>query len=371
MSLKRRSMTYRGSWAALMLALAATGCAKAPAASPAPPPRLVTVTRVETRTLAGGLETSGLMVSREEAAVSAETPLAGYRVARVFVEPDARVAQGQPLVQLDDTLLRSQIAQQQALVAQQQVAADQAAEQAQDVAGLEGQGVLSTEQINQRKFQAKAAKAELDAQEAALKDLQTRDGRMIVRSPVAGLILTRNVRPGDVAGGSTPMFTLARDSLVELEAQVAEGDLAGIKVGDAVQVALPDGATVRGFVRLIYPSVDPQTKLGKVRVALPVRPDLRPGGYGRAVFTGLQRTVLAVPETAIRYEADGASVMVLDSTNHVHQMPVETGEHSSGFVELTQGPPAGSRVLLGGSTFVLSGDQVRPTEVADVSQGTP
>lgn len=167
------------------------------------------------------------------------------------------------------------------------------------------------------------------------------------------------------------MFTLARDSLVELEAQVAEGDLAGIKVGDAVQVALPDGATVRGFVRLIYPSVDPQTKLGKVRVALPVRPDLRPGGYGRAVFTGLQRTVLAVPETAIRYEADGASVMVLDSTNHVHQMPVETGEHSSGFVELTQGPPAGSRVLLGGSTFVLSGDQVRPTEVADASQGTP
>ena len=73
---------------------------------------------------------------------------------------------------------------------------------------------------------------------------------MIIRAPVAGLILTRNVRPGDIAsvGGTTPMFTMARDGLVELEAQVAEGDMAGIHVGDAVAVKLPDGSSVTGSV---------------------------------------------------------------------------------------------------------------------------
>jgi HlyD family secretion protein len=361
MRMRLSNMTTRGMVAALLLALATAGCAKKADVAAAPPPRVVSVAPVETRTLAGGLQTSGLLVSREEAAVYAESPLAGYRVARVFVEPDARVTKGQALVQLDDTLLRSQIAQQAALVAQQKVAAEQADEQARHISGLEGQGVLSTEQIDQRKFQARSTHAALDAQTAQLRDLQTRDERMTIRAPVGGLVLERSVRPGDVAGGATtPMFRLARDSLVELEAQVAEGDLAGIKVGDAVQVALPDGASVQGSVRLVYPSVDPQTKLGKVHVSLPVRPDLRPGGFGRAVFTGLNRTVNAVPETAIRYEADGASVMVVGADNRVKQVPVKTGEHSGGYVELLQGPAVGARVLLGGSTFVLAGDQVRP-----------
>jgi HlyD family secretion protein len=357
---------------ALLLALTAAGCARKAEVAAAPPPRVVNVARVETRTLVGGLESSGVLVSREEAAVYAETPLAGYRVAKVYVEPDARVTMGQPLVQIDDTLLRSQISQQTAMVAQQKVAADQADEQAGHVSGLEGQGVLSTEQIDQRRFQARSAHAALDAQIAQLRDLQTRDARMTVRAPVGGLVLERNVRPGDVAGGgANPMFRIARDSLVELEAQVAEGDLAGIKVGDAVEVSLPDGSQVQGAVRLIYPAVDPQTKLGKVRVSLPVRADLRPGGFGRAVFTGLSRSAPAAPEIAIRYDADGASMMVVGSDNKVRQVAVKAGQHLGGYVELVQGPPVGSRVLLGGSTFVLPGDEVKPEQLRPAQVASP
>jgi len=371
MIVRTNTMTNWALAAALMLALVAGGCAKKAAVAAPPPPRAVNVALIETRTLAGGLETSGLLVSREEAAVYAETPLAGYRVARVYVEPDAHVTSGQPLVQLDDTLLRSQIAQQVALVAQQQVAAEQAAEQSQHVAGLEGKGVLSTEQIDQRKYQARSARAALDAQTAQLRDLQTRDARMTIRAPVGGLVLDRTVRPGDVAGGANPMFRLARDSLVELEAQVAEGDLAGIKVGDAVQVTLPDGAIVQGAVRLIYPAVDPQTKLGKVRVSLPVRPDLRPGGFGRATFTGQARSVEAAPETAVRYDADGASMMVVGPDNRVRQVAVKLGQHVGGYVELVQGPPVGARVLLGGSTFVLPGDEVKPAQLRSDQSPAP
>ncbi len=355
---------------ALMAALALVGCHK-PAAVAGPPAggsRTVRVVTVELRPLHGGLETSGVLISREEAAVNAEQALDGFRVLKVFVEPDAYVRQGQPLAQLDDTLLRAQIAQAQAQVAEQKVAADQADLQAKDVQGLDKQGILSTEQIDQRRFQARSAHAALDAQIAALNDLETREQRMVIRAPVAGLVLTRNVRPGDIASASatTPMFTIARDGLIELEAQVAEGDMAGIHVGDAVAVKLPDGSTVNGSVRLIEPGIDPQTKLGKVHVQLPARPDLRPGGFGRASFTGLTRTVLAAPETAIRYDADGASVMMVGAGDHVQQVPVKTGAHEGGYVELLQGPPAGSRVLMGSSAFVLPGDVVNP--IVDTTQ---
>jgi len=353
--------------AALVVALVAlggslAGCGKkpAPVVDDRANARSVRVGYVEMRALAGGLSTSGVLVSREEAAVNSE--LSGYRVAKVYVEADAHVTAGQPLVQLDDTLLKAQIAQQTALVAQQQVAAEQADQQADDVKGLDGQGVLAKEQIDQRRFQARTSRATLAAQVAALNDLKTRNERLTIRAPVGGLVLERNVRPGDISAVSatTPMFRMARDSLVELEAQVDEGSMAGIRVGDPVQVTIPDGAVITGRVRLIDPNIDAQTKLGKIRVSLPVRADLRPGGFGRAVFVGLKRTVPAAPETAIRYDANGASMMVVGADDRVSQVPVRTGDHSGGYAELLQGPPAGSRVLMGAAAFVLPGDAVKP-----------
>jgi len=345
---------------AVALLFGLSGCGKKPVAAP-PGPRAVRVTTVQDRALGGGATASGVLVAREDAAVSPE--LSGYNVAKVFVEADAYVKQGQPLAQLDDTLLRSQIAQQTALVAEQKAAAEQATQQAADVAGLDNQGVLSKEQIDQRRFQARTAQAALDAQEAQLKDLQTRDGLMTIRAPVAGLILQRNVRPGDVAAlGGTPMFTMARDGLIELDAQLAEGDFVGVKVGDPVRVTLPDGSTMTGNVRLIMPSIDQQTKLGDVRVTLAGRTDLRPGGFARATFGGVAASQASVPETAVRYDADGAVVMTVDDTNHVHEATIRTGQHSGGFVQLISGPSVGTRVLSAAAVFVLPGDLIIPAQ---------
>ena len=111
----------------LLIAMALAACGKkdpqaanaaaAPAAKASTSTaRVVRVARVEPRTLAGGIEASGVLVSREEAAVAAE--VTGFRVARVAADIGSYVKAGEPLVQLDDTLLRSQIDQQQALVAQ-------------------------------------------------------------------------------------------------------------------------------------------------------------------------------------------------------------------------------------------------------------
>ncbi|RZJ89308.1 MAG: efflux RND transporter periplasmic adaptor subunit [Brevundimonas sp.] len=323
------------------------------------PARAVRVALVQQRPIEGGLSAPGVLISREEAAVSAE--VTGFRVARVLADLGDQVKAGQPLVQLDDTLLRSQIDQAQALSAQAEVQARQAAAQASRVDGLDRTGALAQEQIEQRRFGAETARAQAAAQAASLKDLQTRAGKMVVRSPVSGVVLERTVRPGDLSGtGAQPMFRIVRDNQVELEAQVGENDLPAIKTGSNVTVTLPDTSRFTGQVRLVAPSVDENTKLGRVRVRLPVSPALRPGGFGRAEFSGSGVPVLAVPETAVRQDADGVSVMVVDQTNHVRQVKVKTGRRGNGFVELLNGPPAGSRVLLGSSSFVLEGDLVKP-----------
>ena len=341
-----------------VMATAVTACGRHPQAAKADSQqaRAADVVQVLPREMQGGLSASGLLVSREEAAVGAD--LSGYRIAKVYVEQGAWVKQGQPLVQLDDSLLRAQIAQQAATT-------EQAENESKRVSGADIQGVVSAEQIDQRRLQAKA-------QEAALDELKTREAHMTIRAPVSGQVLERNVRPGDIssAGGATPMFRMIRDGLVELNAEVAEDDMAHMHIGDPAQVTLPDGAVVPGKVRLIDPQVDSQTKLGHVRVAMAVRPDLRPGGFGRASFVGLSQARTALPETAVLYDADGASVAVVGPDNRVRIVQVKTGRRGGGYVELAEGPPAGSWVLLRAASFVLPGDLVKPIQVVE-PQGAP
>jgi HlyD family secretion protein len=323
----------------------------------------VRVARVMSEPLASALDVSGLLVPREEAAVTSE--LTGYRVAKVLVDQDDWVRAGQPMLVLDDTLLRAQMAQLKAVLNQQELAAERAESQAKNVEGLDGKGVLSQEDIDTRRFAAKTARAQVVAAQAQLDDLKTRQARMTLRAPVSGPVLARYVRPGDLPSGASagqPLFRIARDGLVEIDAEVPESDLSKLRPGLKADVTLPDGGKVEGTVRLISPEVDQTTKLGRARILLPVRPDLRPGGYAYARIPGVKTSGLVAPDRAVSYDADGAAVYVVDPSNRVHRVAVRTGQRSNGFVELLQGPPAGSRVLVTGASFVLDGDKVAPVE---------
>ena len=342
-----------------LLALALAACGKPEAAKPTAAPLTVTVAEVESRPLTEGLAAQGLLVSREEAGVASE--LSGYRVAAVLVDEGDWVKQGQPLARLDDTLLRAQIAQQIATLDQQQVASDRAKAEADRVKGLDNQGVLSQEQIIERRLAAKSADASVAVARAAVNDLKTRDERMVIRAPVTGRVLERDARPGDTSATGTTLYRIARDGLVELDAEVDENSLGAVKVGDQATVKLPSGDSIEGTVRFISPRVDSQTKLGHVRIALPVRPDLRPGGFATAVFHGRGSSVEMVPESALRFDDNGAHLLVVDARSRVHLTAVRTGRRSQGLVELTSGPPAGSRIVLGGGSFLLEGDLVQPT----------
>ncbi len=354
---------------ACALAFVALGACHKPAASTAAKPvdaaaeqpLTVSVAPVQVRALSGGVEASGLLVPQYEAAVTTE--LSGYRVRQVLVDQGAHVAAGQPLAILDDTLLRSMIAQQRAVVSQQRVAAERTQAEADRVKNLDNAGVLPQEQIAERRLAAKSGVAAVAAAQAQLDDLNTREGLMTVRAPVSGLVLARTVRPGDVASPSMVMFRIASGDVVELNAEVPEADLGRIRAGDAARVTLPGGAVLTGRVRVISPEVDQQTKLGHARITLPLDPALRPGGFARASFVDSRRDASVVPEEAIHFDADGASVMVLGPNDHVHRTPIVTGVRAAGWVELVKGPPVGANVLLSGGSFVLDGDKVRPNFV--------
>jgi HlyD family secretion protein len=342
-----------------VLAGGAVGCAaKKPAETPRQQARAVSVVAVEPREIQGGLTASGSLIPREDTAIFPQ--LNGYRVAEVLVDEGTTVRAGQPLARMDDTLLRAQLDQQVALAEQQKVAAERAEAEAARVKGLDSKGILAQEQIDSRRFAAMSARAQAAAQTAAVGDVRTREALMTVRAPYNGLVIERNVRPGDMSAGANPWFRIAKDSQIELAADVGEDALDKIRIGDPVEVTLADGAKVEGRVRLISPRVDANTKLGRVRISLPVRPDIRAGGFASAAFLGASRSGLAVPETAVRYDANGAAVMVVGPDDRVSRVQVSTGQRGGGYVELLTGPPAGSRVVERAGAMLVPGDVIRP-----------
>jgi HlyD family secretion protein len=341
---------------ALALALLLAGCGKPTKGREEMPPQTVTAAVAARHAVAGALTASGRLLPREEMAVAAD--LNGYRVSRVTVEEGQRVRAGEVLAVLDDALLRSQIDQVRATLAQQQVAAEQAAAQAGRVEGLDNQGVLSKEAIDNRRFAVRSSRAAAAASRAQLNDLLTRQNHLQIRAPAGGVILERTVRPGDTSSTGTTMFRMARDSEIELYAELPESDVAMVSVGDPADVVLASGRKLAGRVRLIGMRVDPQTGLTIARISLPSDPELRQGGFAEARFT---RTfsVLAVPEAAVHFDADGASVTTIDTTDRVHSVKVRTGRRAQGLVEIVSGLAEGNRVAVKGSAFVLNGDKVK------------
>lgn len=355
----------------LSLALHSCGQKPSPAAEAAKEPdakatssavQAMRVTRVALRNLSDEIVASGRLVVREEAAVGSELP--GYRVAQVYVDEGEWVKQGQALARLDDTLLRAQIAQAEATLATQKATADFQQSQLERAEMLTKEGAFAKEQLEQRRMQAVGAKAALLASQAMVDEMKVRQSRMVLRAPVAGAVLQRNIRPGEISGAgvSGPYFRIARDGLIELDAELPDSKLSLIREGDKATVKLVTGELIAGKVRFISPRVDENTSLGRARIEMPFDKALRPGSFGEAKFSASGSDVLTVPASAIRYQSGGPSVMVVDEKNQVHQTPVKLGERTGDFVQLIEGPAAGSRVLTVGAAFTLDGDVIEPVE---------
>lgn len=344
---------------AMLLPITIAGCSKSVPESPAAQPRAVLVAPVALRPLASDSMVSGRLVPREEAVVASQ--LSGYQVVAVLVDQGDMVRAGQVLARLDDSLLRADIAEQQANLVQKEVAAKKAEQDAGRVAGLDDSGVLSDEAIEGRRMAARSARAAVAQAQALLDAQRVRARLMEVRAPVSGRILERSVRPGDVSSPSTPMFRIARGDLIELDAEVPERMIGLIRPGQTADVVLPTATRISGTIRLVSPEVNRDTNLGRARILLPPRPDLRPGGFAQAILGQAQAPLVSsVPTAAVQYGASGATVMTLGKGNTVTTRTVKTGRSGGGYIELVDGPPPGTRVLLGSQGFLLDGDKVTP-----------
>ncbi len=316
----------------------------------------VSVTTAAITNLPRTITASGTVSAWEEVPVGAET--GGLVATGVFADEGTYVRQGQPLVQLNDALLRASLRQQEAQVqlAEANVARDDAAlARAQELRerGFLSQASLDTALANQRSSAANLASAR-----AALSQTRTQLSQATIRAPVSGLIISRAVTRGQIVSAGTELFRMVRDGRLELDAQVPETDLPLVRAGQSAAITSSDAGSTTGTVRIVTPEVDAETRLGVARIALASGSQLRPGMFARAEISVGAQPVVTVPTGAVLYRNNQAGVFVLNPDGAtVRFQPVTVLSRTNAQTAIS-GVAAGVRVVVEGAGFLNEGNRV-------------
>ena len=286
----------------------------------------------------------------------------GGMVARVMVQPGQWVGAGQTLAVIERSV-QSQTARQ--LAAQVEVARADAAlaqNEFERSQSLVGRGFVSKADLDRKQAARDAANARVRVAQATLAETRARIGRLDIRSPAAGLVLERNVEPGQVvSAGSGALFRVARGGEMELRAQLSEADLAAIHVG-APATVIPVGSTTqaKGAVWQISPIINQQNRQGIARVALTYETALRPGGFASVQIVAGSQEAPVLPESAILSDEKGNFVYVVGKGNQAERRAVKTGMVTPAGIAVIEGLRGNELVVLRAGGFLNPGDKVRP-----------
>ena len=347
----------------------------------------IRVVAAAAREITQSITATGSIMPRSEALVGAD--VAGLLVEELYFDVGDVVKKGDRLARLDRSNLELQMAQLDAQGAQNdanlasaqsqtvdaEIAIKQAKEQLDRVLPLVKSGVASKAQRDNAQNALDSAKARFTSSQQAALVVQSQKAvleaqrkqtalqltKTELRSPVDGLVLARSAAIGQVVSGAGgPLFTVATDRAFELAAEVSEADLARLQQGMDVNVTLPGrDAAIAGTIRTVSPQVDSKSRLGTVKVTLPMDAGLRNGSFASGVIVLERKRTVAIPSAAILYKGREPFVQkVVDGK--VISTSVKLGLRDNEFVGIIMGLVEGDVVISRAGTFVADGDAVTP-----------
>lgn len=291
---------------------------------------------------------------------------AGGRVIRVLVDAGSWVHAGQVLAVVDRSVQSQQAAQ---MAAQVQAAKAQAALAQSDynrAIALQGRGFISKAEIDSKKAARDAAYAQVRVNQAQLGAMQAQIGQLNVVAPAAGLILARSVELGQVvSSGSQALFRLAEGGQMEMRAELSQQDLASIHVGAPASVTpVGSDSPIEGSVWQVAPVIDPTSRLGDVRIAIPYTPAVKPGGFAQARITAGTTSAPLLPQSAVLSDDKGNYVYIINANNEVQRRGIKIGTVSDNGVSIAEGLAGNEAVVLSAGPFLNPGQKVNPKREA-------
>lgn len=304
----------------------------------------VETTLVREKILAEEFETLGSLASMDSIDISSE--LAG-QIAAIHFKPGAEVQKGSLLIQLDDTVLKSELASAQANL------------------------TLSKTSFKRTKELTKRSLASAQAFDQALADLREKQNRVKVktaqlaklslRAPFTGTLGSRQVSVGQYVNIGQPLVHLVANHKLRVEYNLPERYLAHLALGQQVSVlsdAFPD-KTYEGLVNYIDPAVDKETRTIAIEALINNKERLLSAGLFVRVNHqfGERKKRLLVPEESLIPTINGQKIFVIHKNKAV-AVRVKIGAHHDSMTEICSGLQPGDRIIIRGQHKLKDGSQV-------------
>jgi RND family efflux transporter MFP subunit len=294
------------------------------------------------------LPLSGALRALNQVAVKAK--VAG-EVKEVLVRAGEAVTLGQVLIRMDTSEYQAKVEQAKGSLVASRGQLDIATKTRDNNLALLDKGFISRNAFDNAASQFDIAKANVDTARGALDVAQKALNDTVIKAPMAGLVSTRTIEPGEKVSVDNKLLDVVDLRQMELEAPVPTADILKVKLGQEVLVrveGLPDAVTGK-VVR-----INPATQSGSRSIMVYVRIDnpdnlLRAGMFADASLTLDKRdAVLTVPTTAIQNQGDKAYVYTIEN-GKLARRDVVAGlrgvDNKGNAVEISSGLQDGARIV--------------------------
>ena len=314
------------------------------------------------------LKANGNIAAWQEAVIGPE--LSNYRITEVHANIGDVVKNGQMLARIAADTVENELAETLATVAEAKATLTEARANHERAKQLREKGFFSAQQSMQTQTAADTALARLNAAKARLQTAELKRSKATVRAPDDGIISARAATVGTLTQPGQELFRLIRGGRLEWRAEVTAAELSRLKPGQVATLSSPDGGVVKGVVRTVAPTVDPQTRNALVYVDLPTSATRKvsAGMFARGEFHLGQSSALTLPQSAVLLR-EGFAYVFRVAGDRVTQTKIGTGRRNGERIEIS-GLDAQAQVVASGVGFLADGDTVRivPAQAATSSQ---
>ena len=325
----------------------------------------ITLERAQMLSISSSVEANGVISAMPDR-VAKVGPVISGRISEVLVSLGDWVEAGQPMAKLVSVEIGSAVSEYYKAVAELELAQVE----------YDRYERLISQEIGARKdliaaeATLKIAQAGLNASEKTLhalgfteeditdiKNSHVVNVELMIRAPIAGSVVERNVTVGERVGEDSTLFLLMDLRRLNVDAQLYERDINLVSKGQKTEIsvnALP-GLTHEGSVIFVGQTLDPETRTLLVRTAID-NPNgaLRTGMFARVkIITGSDKPVLCVPQAAV-LEDRGESFIFIPDGDSYKMIQVTTGCRDADWVEIADGLSEGDEVVVGGSYGLYS-----------------
>jgi HlyD family secretion protein len=206
-----------------------------------------------------------------------------------------------------------------------------------------------------------ALRAQVSQAQAAVDLINTNIENSIIKAPVSGIIASKLIQPGELAGAGQPLATVVNIENVKVVVDVSEDVVNKVKEGQEVDVVIGalDNKKMKGKISIVSPTSS-QTGLFQLKVTID-NPDkeLKPGMFAEVeIKTGQKKNAVVLPKDAILIKKHGNIVYTVEKGKAVEKL-VKLGISNGKNVEVVKGLKKGDKVVVQGQNLLKDGSKVK------------